>query len=202
MSFVVTAYADACWRELQDQRDLVRDLDAITDRREAMAFLQCFENRLCVYSGYAQKLYSHYSFVVPQSDHGDITILPVERSWSETFHDIPIRAVEPTGIHLLPGEAIGHAGLYLKIPSENRLVASKELPFQEGLRLVIQRYRAKGECFLPVLIKEDLRGFEARMPSLHLHRINLAQLTHCAPPNINAIKDAIARHLLGLFRQD
>jgi hypothetical protein len=51
------------------------------------------------------------------------------------------------------------------------------------------------------LIKEDLRGFETRMPSLHLHRINPLLLAHCSPPSIDAIKGAIARHLLGLFRQ-
>lgn len=201
MSSTSAAHVDACWRELQDQRDLDWDLDAITDRREAIAFLQRFENRLCVYSGYAATLYSKYSFVVPPSDHGDITILPDERCWSETFHDIPAHAVEPTGIHILPGETMGYPGLYLKIPSHNRLVASKELPFQDGLRLLIQRYWSRGESFLPVLIKEDLRGFEARMPSLHLHRLNPLQLAHCSPPSINAIKGAIARHLLGLFRQ-
>ncbi|MDP3979449.1 MAG: hypothetical protein Q8P85_15915 [Pseudomonas sp.] len=201
MSSTSAAYVDACWRELQDQCDLTWDLDAITDRREAIAFLLRFENRLCIYSGYAQKLYCNYSFVVPQSDHGDITILPNEQGWSDTFHDIPVLAVEPTGIHILPGEILGYAGLYLKIPSHNRLVASRELPFQDGLKLLIQRYRARGEPFLPVLIKEDLRGFETRMPSLHLHRINPLQLAHCSPPSINVIKGAIARHLLGLFRQ-
>ncbi|MDA7088988.1 hypothetical protein PH586_21650 [Pseudomonas sp. SA3-5] len=201
MSSTSAASIDACWRELQDQRDLDWDLDAITDRRETIAFLLRFENCLCIYSAYAQKLYSHYSFVVPPSDHGDITILPDERCWNETFHDIPAHAVEPTGIHILPGETLGHPGLYLKIPSHNRLVASRELPFQDGLRLLIERYRARGESFLPVLIKEDLREFETRMPSLHLHRINLVHLAHCSPASINAIKGAIARHLLGLFRQ-
>lgn len=201
MPFTSAASIDACWCELQDQGDLAWDLDAITDRREAIAFLQRFENGLCVYSAYAATLYSNYSFVVPPIEHGDITILPDERCWNETFHDIPAHAVEPTGIHILPGETLGYPGLYLKIPSHNRLVASTELPFQDGLRLLIQRYRARGEWFLPVLIKEELRGFETRMPSLHLHRINLVQLAHCSPSSINAIKGAIARHLLGLFRQ-
>ncbi|NQD96873.1 hypothetical protein HP532_29875 [Pseudomonas sp. CrR25] len=195
------AYADDCWIELQEQRDLAWDLDAITNRREAIAFLQRFENRLCIYSGYVEKLYSNYSFVVPQTDHGDITILPDEQAWHDTFHDIPAHAVEPTGVHILPGETMGHTGLYLKIPNDCRLVASKELPFQEGLRLLIQRYQSRGEHFLPVLMKGDLREYEARMPSLHLHRINPARLGHCSQLSINSIKGAIAEHLLGLFRQ-
>lgn len=191
---------DTRWAALQVPRDLAWELDAITDRSEAIAFLQRFESRLCVYSGYAEKLYSDYSFVVPQADHGDITILPGEQNWHATFHDIPAAAVEPTGVHILPGETLGHTGLYLKIPSENRLAPSRELPFQAGLRLLVQRYQARGELFLPVLIKEELRGFEARMPSLHLHRINPTRLMQSAQLNIEAILAAIVEHLLGLFR--
>ena len=72
---------------------------------------------------------------------------------------------------------MGYRGLYLKIPGEHRLVASKELPFQEGLKLLIQRYQAHDDVFLPILVKGDLREYEARMPSLHLHRINPARLS-------------------------
>ncbi|MGH8353476.1 MAG: hypothetical protein ACRERY_08080 [Pseudomonas sp.] len=195
------AYADARWVELQRQNDLAWELDAITDRREAIAYLLRFENRLCVYSAYVEKLYSNYSFVVPETDQGSITILPNEQAWHDIFHDIPAEAVEPTGIYILPGEVMGYTGLYLKIPAEHRLAASKELPFQDGLKLLIQRYQAKGDYFLPVLTKGDLREYEDRMPSLHLHRINTLKLTQNSQFNINAIKGAIADHLIGLFRQ-
>ena len=105
------AYAEARWAELQNQGDLAWDLDAITNRSEAIAFLKRFENRLCIYSAYVEKLYSNYSFVIPESDHGGITILPSEQAWHDTFHDIPLAAVEPTGIHILPGETMGYRGL-------------------------------------------------------------------------------------------
>ena len=95
----------------------------------------------------------------------------------------------------------GHSGLYLKVPGEFRLVASRELPFQDGLRLLIERHRARGEHFLPVLVKGDLREYEARMPSLHLHRINPRKLGHHSQLNIDAIRGVIAEHLLGLFRR-
>ena len=124
---------DARWHELQHQRDLDWDLHAITDRALAIAFLRRFESRLCIYSSYVEKLYSNYSFVVPQDEQGGITILPDEMAWHDIFHDIPADAVEPTGVHVLPGEAIGCDGLYIKVPGESRLVASRELPFQEGL---------------------------------------------------------------------
>lgn len=195
------ALAKARWAELERQNDLDWDLDAITDRNEAIAFLQRFENRLCIYSSYVEKLYSNYSFVIPESQEGGITILPDEQAWFDTFHDIPADAVEPTGIHILPGETMGYSGLYLKIPAEHRLVASRELPFQDGLKLLINRYRMREDIFLPVLVKGDLREYEARMPSLHLHRLNIAKLQAHSRLNLDSIKGAIAEHLIGLFRQ-
>ncbi|MGQ7959234.1 hypothetical protein ACUTAF_16235 [Pseudomonas sp. SP16.1] len=192
---------DARWHELQQQRDPGWELGAITERSEAIAFLRRFENRLCIYCRYVEKLYGNYSFVVPQDERGGITILADDSARHETFHDIPAAAVEPTGVHILPGEAVGETGLYLKVPGEFRLVASRELPFQDGLRLLIERYRARGEHFLPVLVKGDLREFEARMPSLHLHRINTRKLAHGAQPSIDAIRGTIAEHLLGLFQR-
>lgn len=195
-----TRRIEARWQELQDRNDLDWDLEAITDRNEAIAFLLRFENRLCIYSAFVEKLYSNYSFVVPESAQGSITILPSEQAWHDTFQDIPAEAVEPTGIHILPGETMGYSGLYLKIPSEHRLAPSSELPFQQGLRLLIQRYQKNGDLFLPVLIKGDLREYEARMPSLHLHRINPVKLKHLSELDLVAIKGVIADHLIGLFR--
>ncbi|MOA20627.1 hypothetical protein D3C78_1410810 [compost metagenome] len=107
----------------------------------------------------------------------------------------------PTGIHILPGVVLGATGLYLKIPGEHRLSPSAELPFQDGLKLLIQRYQARGEQFLPVLVKGDLREYEARMPSLHLHRIDPARLGRHSRLEVANIRGAIADHLIGLYRQ-
>ncbi|WP_044873482.1 hypothetical protein [Pseudomonas sp. LFM046] len=193
--------AESRWAELERQTCLDWDLDALTSRQEAIDFLLRFENRLCVYSAFVEKLYSNYSFVVPEEEHGSITILPDERAWHDTFHEIPVDAVLPTGIHILPGEVLGETGLYLKIPGEHRLSPSHELPFQDGLKLLIQRYQARGQQFLPVLAKGDLREYEARMPSLPLHRIDVARLKQHSRLDVENIKGAIAEHLIGLFRQ-
>ncbi|MEX6502456.1 hypothetical protein [Pseudomonas zhanjiangensis] len=201
MSSTLAAHIDDHWRPLLGQRELAWELDAICDRSEALAFLRRFENRLCIYSVFARKLYSRYSLVIPPSDHGDITILPDEQAWQSTYGDIPAQAVEPTGAHILPGEALGHSGLYLKVASENRLVASRELPFHEGLQLLLRRCQSRGEPFLPVLIKEELRTFEGRMPSLHLHRIIPARLGRQALLDIDALQAMLAEQLLGLFRR-
>ncbi len=190
------------WQELEQQTDLNWDLDAITNRHEAIDFLRRFENRLCIYSGFVEKLYSNYSFVVPEyEEQGNVTILPSEDAYHDTYHDIPMDAVEPTGIHIFPGECIGASGLYIKIPRGNRLLGTREMPFQEGLQWLIGRAREQGSYFLPVLIKGDLREYENRMPSLHLHALNPEKLGHLSQFELDDIKLMLAEHLIGMFRQ-
>lgn len=200
MTAVLTLPND--WAALETESHLEWDLGSISNRREAIEFLLRFENRLCIYSGFVEKLYTSYSFVVPDEDKGSLTILPDERNWHDTLHGIPEEAVEETGIHIMPGETMGHAGLYLKVPGLNRLAGSKELPFREGLKELVARYRAAGDTFLPVLIKGDLREYESRLPSLHLHRIRLDRLEHLSVLSRQTIKGAIADHLIALFRDN
>ena len=61
-------------------------------------------------------------------------------------------------------------------------------------------YQRQGDCFLLVLVKGDLREYESRMPSLHLHRINTAKLGHLSALAVESVKGAIVEHLVGLFR--
>lgn len=199
MSVVAAMYFDDCWAALEAPHDLAWDQQAITDRNEALAFLQKFESRLCIYSVYEEALYGQYSFVMPSTDRASITILPKEHAWSATFQDIPAVAIEPTGVHILPGDVVGCGGVYLKIPNQRRLLASIELPFQEGLCLLIKRYREHNDEFLPVLLKSDLRCYESRMPSLALHRINPALLTNMSAENLRLLRKAVVGRLLGLF---
>lgn len=190
------------WHELAHQQDLQWDLDAITNRSEAIEFLRRFENKLCIYSSFVEKLYSNYSFVIPeQEDQGNVTILPCEDAYHDTFHDIPSDAVEPTGIHIFPGECVGHSGLYIKIPRNNRLLGTREMPFQEGLNWLITQARKEDRYFLPVLVKGDLREYEDRMPSLHLHALNPDKLSRMSQLDLDAIKLMIADHLIAMFRQ-
>lgn len=144
-------YADARRDELKSQNDMVWDLDAITDRQQAIDFLLRFENRLCVYSSYVEKLYSNCRFVVQEEAH--------------------------CSIHILHGETMGHTGLYLKSPASTAWPPPARCP-SRGLRLLIQHYQAKHDHFLPVLAKGDLREHEARMPSQHLQRVDTTRLGH------------------------
>ncbi|NRH28619.1 hypothetical protein [Pseudomonas sp. MS19] len=199
MSAVAAMYHDDCWAALDAPHDLSWDQQAITDRNEALAFIQRFESRLCIYSHFEEALYGQYTFVMPSTEHGSITILPNQNAWHSTFQAIPAAAIEPTGVHILPGEVLGHSGVYLKIPNKCRLLASSELPFQNGLRLLIKRYREENDDFLPVLLKRDLRSYESRMPSLELYRINPAHLTHMSSDSIRLLRKAVVGRLLTLF---
>lgn len=68
------------------------------------------------------------------------------------------------------------------------LAASSVVPLLERLRLLIQHYQAKHDHFLPVLAKGDLREHEARMPSLHLQRVDTTRLGHLSELEVNTIK--------------
>ena len=197
------AQIDQKWSDLAENDDLNWDLGAISNRQEAIAFLLTFENKLCVYSAYVSKLYSSYNIVVPKnSDSGCITVLPDPHAFHDTFSNIPQDAVEATGIYLYPGEAIGESGLYIKIPSKG-FGSSKELPFAEGFRVLIQEYRSAGDCFLPVLQNGDLREYENAMPSLHLHRVCLDKLKGLVSDlTLNSIKNIVADNLIALYKSN
>lgn len=192
--------ADAKWIELQNEDDLKWDLGAITNRREAIDFLMKFENRFCVYSPYVEKLYTSYHFVVPEEEgYGHVAVLPDVTAYHDIFQHVAPTAVEETGIYVFPGEAIGEHGLYIKIPGTG-FGRSKELPFSQGLKNLIAQYHARGDCFLPVLQNGDLREYENKMPSLHLHRIEMQQLEPIhSELTVNQLRNVIADRLIALF---
>lgn len=189
------------WTRIERASDLEWDLGAITNRHEAIDFLLQFKNRFCIYSPFVKKLYTSYDFIVPdESECGQITVLPDIYSYHNTIQDIPRETVEATGIHLYPGEATGGHGLVMKIPSQRRISSSRELPFSEGVRTLIMEWRDAGKLFLPVLQNGDLREYENRMPSLHLHVINLDKLRgSLSDLTLHGIRSVIADNLLEMF---
>lgn len=97
-------YADARGDELKNQSDLAWDLDAITNRQQAIDFRLHFENRLCAYSSYVEKLSSNYSFVVPEEAHGSTTIFPGEHRLAASREGALPEGAE-TADPALPGQA-------------------------------------------------------------------------------------------------
>ena len=51
-----------------DNKDLVWDLEAFNQRQRAIDFVMGFENRLCVFSGSVEQLYTNYNIFFPNEE--------------------------------------------------------------------------------------------------------------------------------------
>lgn len=176
-------------------KDLVWDMEAFSQRALAAEFVQRFENKLCVYSSSVEQLYSNYSIFFPEDENRKMVILPNPYAHHDTFQNIPEEAIRTTGLTILPGELIGKKGLYLSIPFKG---GSKKkiriVPLQAGLR-AISSSRPAERPFLPVVMKGDLREIENRVPSLHLHSIELDRLGGRSALERSGIHHAIVERL-------
>lgn len=162
--------------EADDNKDLIWDLDHFKRRQVAADFIKRFENRLCVYSGSVEQLYTNYHIFFPEEESRRMVILPDPYAFHDTFQNVPERAVIKTGMNIIPGEVAGKGGLYLTVPQKTpNGVKSKLIALQAALRVINER-RPPDNPFLPVLVKGDLREFQQRMPMLHLHCIRLDAL--------------------------
>jgi hypothetical protein len=186
---------------IEKDGELLWDLHAITNRTEAIEFLYRFENRLCVYSSFVKTIYSNYQLLIPNNSDYEISVLPNQLAGHDSFHNIPKEAIIDSGIHLYPGECSGETGLYMKIPCRFGLVSSREKPFKAGLLDIIKQFHSRGDFFLPVIIKGDLREYENRVPSLHLHTIDINKLSHLSELQIESLKRIIVENLMDIFKK-
>lgn len=160
----------------QANNDLVWDMDDFCERDLATEFVKRFENKLCVYSSSVQQIYSNYNIYFPEDENRKMVILPNPYAHHDTFQGVPEEAVRTTGMAILPGELIGKKGLHLSIPfrsGNNKKI--RIVPLQAGLR-AISSGRPVDKPFLPLVMKGDLREIDNRVPSLHLHTIELDKL--------------------------
>ncbi|HET8710678.1 MAG TPA: hypothetical protein VFM32_04840 [Spongiibacteraceae bacterium] len=179
----------------EENKDLVWDLDAFHARQLAADFIKRFENKLCVYSGSVEQLYTNYTIYFPEEESRRMVILPDPYSYHDTFQNVPEPAVTKTGMNIVPGEVVGKSGLYLTIPvMSNGVRKTKVIELQSALR-VINSKRAPTDPFLPVLMKGDLREFQHRAPMLHLHRIKLSELGRRSQLERDGIRKVIERKL-------
>jgi hypothetical protein len=158
-----------------DNNDLVWDLDAFSQRQRAIDFVLGFENKLCVFSGLVQQLYTNYNIFFPREEARKLVILPNPYAPHDTFNGIPEEAVSATGMTIVPGLFKGKPTLFLRIPFKSGAVTHRTIPLQMGLR-VVQQQCPPQKPFLPVLMKGDLRELEESTPCLHLHRIHIDRL--------------------------
>lgn len=182
--------------EKQSNNDLIWDFNEFKQRQLATQFVKRFENKLCVYSGSVEQLYSNYNIYFPEDEGRKMVILPDPFAYHDTFQGVPEDAIQVTGLTIVPGELIGKKGLHLTIPL--KIDSGKQqyrvVPLHAGLRAIITRRPAE-KPFLPVLMKGDLREIENKIPALHLHCIRLDRLGGRSALERSDIKQIISQKL-------
>ena len=177
---------------------LVWDLERIQNRKRAIAFIMQFKKTLCVYSGPVQQLYSNYDIFLPEDEDRKLVILPNPHAHHDTFFKIPESAVTPTGLNIIPGALIGKQGLFIAMPAKGPNEPPKTMPLTVGLHAIIKRHTPE-RPFLPVLTKGDLREFQADIPCVHLHKINIDRVQGLSTLElqdiIRAVSDKISVYL-------
>lgn len=174
-----------------DNKDLIWDLETFKQRKRAHEFVLNFENKLCVFSGSVQQLYTNYNIFMPAEENSRLVILPNPYAHHDIFHGIPESAVKATGLYIVPG---GGGELMLRIPVRSPESPFRTVPLQVGFRLINQR-RPGNMPLLPVLVKGDLRELDARTPCLHLHAVSLSNMTRLSPLELNEIRRTILERI-------
>jgi hypothetical protein len=188
-------------QQLPDNPDLSWDLGAINNTSRARDFVMQFETTLCVYSRTVRQIYSSYTMHFPRQHGRKLVILPDPNAFHDTYYHINPEAVMATGIYIIPGGLVDRQGLQLANVTKDRTMGARQVPFEKGVRAIAQK-RPASDPFLPILVKGDLREFEAEWPVLHLHRIRLDSLGDRSELERNSIRDTIQEKLEALFSSE
>lgn len=170
-----------------DNKDLIWELETFKQRKRAHEFVLNFENKICVFSGMVEQLYTNYNIFMPAEENSRLVILPNPYAHHDIFHGIPDGAVKATGLFIVPGDK---GQLLLRIPLRGGGKPFRLVPLQIGFKLINQR-RPPNLPLLPVLVKGDLRELDARTPCLHLHAISLTNMAMLSPLEVNEIRRTI-----------
>ena len=183
---------------LPENSDLAWDLDDFSQATRAMDFVQQFEQTLCVYSPSVEQIYSNYNMYFPDDWDRKLVILPDATAFHDTFFHVQNEAITATGLYIVPGELVNQTGLYIANVDENRNLGRRQIPFEAGLRTIIE-HRPKDDPFLPVLAKGDLRELEQSWPVLHLHRVRPSFIENMSALDRTNLSNVIAEKLDSLF---
>ena len=187
--------------ELPDNPDLSWDLSSINNRTRAREFVLQFEQTLCVYSRTVNQIYSSYNMFFPREQDRKLVILPDPNAFHDTFNHITPKAILATGIYIIPGDLIDREGLHLANVKADRSLGQRQVAFEKGVRAIAGK-RPETDPFLPILVKGDLREFEAEWPVLHLHRIKLDALEDRSEFDRNSIRAIVQEKLESLFTSE
>lgn len=183
---------------LQSDESLIWSLQAFDDHHRAVEFVRHFKSSLCIYSSKVLQLYAQYDVVVPEGKDQELVVIPDLEAFTETFYDIPVKAIVKTGYTILPGSSFGKTGLYLHMAEQGGTGKGSVLPLAAGLEKAAELAEQTDDDFLPVLTKGDLRVFRKQAPMLHLHRIDLNVMQDKSRFEINDIKSTVRKKLHGL----
>ena len=180
---------------MSQNKDLVWDLDKINKRKLAQDFVLSFENKICVFSGSVQQLYTNYNIFFPKEEQRKLVILPDPYSPHDTFQGLIEESVKPTGLLLVPADSKDAAGrLNMIIPLKTEAKKYRKVPLNVGLSLINQK-RPPEKPFLPVLAKGDLRELNSATPCLHLHSLMLENIPHLSAMEVTDIKAVVLERL-------
>jgi hypothetical protein len=155
--------------------DLVWGLEGIKQRQLAIDFVMQFANRLCIYSGAVEKLYTNYDLIFPPAEDHSMVVIPNQEAYHDTFSGLNKEAVIDTHFDIIPGEMIGKTWFYFRMPFEGDEELSTYIPFQVGVEHMIKNSGGQ-QPLIPVLVRGNLREFKLKNPYLHLHSINLDKI--------------------------
>lgn len=182
---------------LQSDESLVWSLRDFDDHRRALEFVRHFSTSLAVFSNKVNQLYAKYEVELPAATGEELVVIPDLEAFTETWYSIPERAVCQTGYTIIPGGVVGKTGLFLHIP----FAASgkgRAVPLEAGLRAVSDEFVQRGEAFLPLLTKGDLKVFRQQAPMLQLHRLDLSAMSDKSRFELDDIRNGIKQKLRNL----
>ncbi len=180
-------------------KDLEWSLEAINQRKRAVEFVMAFESQLCVYSASVEQFYTNYTINFTGADASTMVILPNPYAFHDTYHGIEGASIRDTGLHIVPGDIIGKSGLFVMVTYKDKKVRPAPIPLKHAIKKMLNSQHGE-DPFLPLLIKGDLREFDAQMPCLHLHRVKLSELTLMSDFDKKSIQSAISDKLSDLYK--
>lgn len=183
----------------QSNADLEWNLALTGSRQSAIEFVMHFESRLCVYSASVEQLYTNYTINFSSRADSPMVILPNPYAFHDTYSHVSASAVRDTGLFIIPGETVGKQGLQLISRHKQKNVSAAPIPFRHALKKILATQDGQ-DPFLPILVKGDLREFDARTPCLHLHRLKLPELKTMSGFERQSIKRAINQKLYVLYK--
>lgn len=179
--------------DLQSDESLIWSLSEFDDHRRAVEFVRHFRDSLCIYSNKVGQIYACYDVIVPSGDNPDLVVVPDLEAFTETWYDVQEKAIKSTDYTIVPGGVVGRSGLYLHMKDSDG--KGKAVPLAAGLQAVAEEFEARGEEFLPILTKGDLRAFKKQAPMLHLHRLDAKVMSEKSRFELNDIRSSMKKKL-------